>query len=284
MSQSAASPGAPGTILAAGGARVSVNRRRCFGVVAPPLPRATECALARRWKEGDMAAGEVVVAACLPFVVSIALEYRKWRVPLDDLVQEGTVGLLLAAKRFDPARGFRLTTYSVHWIRAQIRLYLMRTFRLVRLGTTREERRALRIYWTTGERDPERLAHASGLSGDRARSLVPVLAAREASLSASAHPSGSSHDSIAATDPSPEDAASERSTNQHVRSAVARALESLSARERLIVRERMMCDEPVSLSSLGRRLGVSRERVRQLEARARSKLRGELAELAAFVA
>jgi RNA polymerase sigma-32 factor len=279
VSQLATSPASTEMEFAMKRPRVGVNR---LGAAAgPPLPRATECVLAQRWKDGDVRAGEAFITACLPFVVSIALEYRRWRVPLDDLIQEGAIGLLLAAKKFDPTRGFRLTTYSVHWIRAQIRLYLMRTFRLVRVGTTREERRALRIYWTTAERDPDRLASASGLSGDRARCLLPVLTAREASLSTSVHDSGSPIDGLATSEPSPEDAVSERSMDRHMQSSVARALESLSAREQLIVRERMMCDEPVSLSHLGRRLGLSRERVRQLEARARGKLQGELAALAA---
>src|SRR5208282_411377 len=101
------------------------------------------------------------------FVISIAVEYRRWGVPLEDIIQQGNLGLLRAARKFDVTRECRLATYAAYWIRAEIREYVVRGFRVVRLGTTKSERRALRTYRTTGESDPERLAASSGLTPER---------------------------------------------------------------------------------------------------------------------
>src|SRR6202789_4662005 len=111
-----------------------------------PLNREDERHLAERWRAGDKAAGEQLVTACLPFVMSIALEYRRWGIPLEDIVQQGNLGLLKAADKFDIARECRLATYAAYWIRAEIRDYVVRAYRVVRLGTTKAERRALRAY------------------------------------------------------------------------------------------------------------------------------------------
>src|SRR5687767_13342344 len=102
--------------------------------------------LARRWREGDATAGERLIKASLPFVVAVAFEYRRWGVPLEDLVQQGNLGLLKAANKFDPSRDCRLVTYAVYWIRAEIRDYVVRAYRVVRIGTTKQERRAVRAY------------------------------------------------------------------------------------------------------------------------------------------
>ena len=147
-----------------------------------PLDRETERQLARRWRAGDRAAGDKLVTACLPFVISIALEYRRWGVPLEDIIQQGNLGLLRAATKFDPARDCRLATYAAYWIRAEIRDYVVRAYRVVRLGTTKAERRALRAYRKTRETDPTALAEASGMTPEKAAMLLPLLAGRETSL------------------------------------------------------------------------------------------------------
>src|SRR6476620_11426950 len=128
------------------------------------LDRDTERDLARRWIAGDRNAGRKIIEACLPFVVSIALEYRRWGVPLEDIIQQGNLGLLKAAAKFDLSRECRLATYAAYWIRAEIREYVVRGYRVVRLGTTKGERRALRAYRTTKESDPVKLAAVSGMS------------------------------------------------------------------------------------------------------------------------
>jgi RNA polymerase sigma-32 factor len=242
-----------------------------------PLDRETERELAVRWREGDQEAGRRIVEACLPFVVSVALEYRRWGVPMEDIVQQGNLGLLRAAAKFEPDRDVRLATYAAYWIRAEIREYVVRAYRVVRLGTTKAERRALRAYRTTHESDPRKLAELSGLSEERVRMLLPLLAARETSLDGTASGEGASPmDRIASPSPTPEDEAGAAEHQAHAEVAVRAALRRLSERERLIVRERVMTDEPLTLAALGEMLGVSKERVRQLEERAMAKLRAEL--------
>src|SRR3954471_13450491 len=150
-----------------------------------PLDRETERTLALAWKRGNPGAGERLVEACLPFVMSIAFEYRRWGVPLEDIVQQGNLGLLRAAAKFDPTRECRLATYAAYWIRAEIREYVVRAFRVVRLGTTKAERRALRTYRRTKISDPAAVAEASGLTEERVRMLMPLLSGREVSLDAS---------------------------------------------------------------------------------------------------
>jgi len=257
------------------------------------LDRETERDLAKRWIAGDKRAGQRIIEACLPFVVSIALEYRRWGVPLEDIVQQGNLGLLKAASKFDPARECRLATYAAYWIRAEIREYVVRAFRVVRLGTTKGERKALRTYRKTKITDPAVLAEASGLSEERVRLLLPLLAARETSLDSSSSNSndgsgggggGATADRLPGNMPTPEEEASRHEITLQAGKAVNVAVEHLDDRERMIVRERFMKEEPPTLQELGNRLGVSKERVRQLEERARMKLRGELSELADLVA
>jgi RNA polymerase sigma-32 factor len=241
-----------------------------------PLEREVERQLAKRWIKGDQRAGVKLVEACLPFVISIALEYRRWGIPLEDIVQQGNLGLLRAAKKFNPDMGCRLATYAAYWIRAEIREYVVRAYRVVRLGTTKAERRALRAYRTTKESDPDRLAAVSGLSRERVEQLLPLLVARESSLDASTNDLPAAIERTASNDLSPEEDAGAKESRARAKTAVESALNALTERERLIVRERMMSDEPTTLKALGDMLGVSKERVRQLEERAMGKLRGEL--------
>ncbi len=244
-----------------------------------PLDRETERELARRWRNGDRKAGDKLVTACLPFVISIALEYRRWGIPLEDIVQQGNLGLLRAAAKFDLGRDCRLATYAAYWIRAEIRDYVVRGYRVVRLGTTKAERRALRAYRKTRETDPAALAAVSGMTAEKAAWLLPLLVAREASLEARPDDHGALIDRIPATTATPEDDAGAAERRTRAQAAVGEALRDLTERERMIVRERLMSDDPRTLQELGARLGVSKERVRQLEERACGKLRAKLEEL-----
>jgi RNA polymerase sigma-32 factor len=248
------------------------------------LDRETERELAKRWMAGDQDAGAKIVEACLPFVVSIALEYRRWGVPLEDIIQQGNLGLLKAAEKFDLKRECRLATYAAYWIRAEIREYVVRAFRVVRLGTTKGERRALRAHRRAKTTDPAELAQLSGLPEARVRLLLPLLAGREVSLDASTNDMPAAIDRIPATTMSPEDEASSHEISAQAGRAVRAAVEELDERERMIVKARLMTEDPPTLQELGNRLGVSKERVRQLEERARSKLRGELHAFADLVA
>lgn len=233
--------------------------------------------LARRFKAGDQRAGAQIITGCLPFVIAIALEYRRWGLPLEDLVQQGNVGLLRAAQKFDPERDVRLATYAAFWIRAEIRDLVVRAYRVVRIGTTKAERRALRAYRTQTARDVDSLAAVSGLSPERVEQLLPVLAAGEVSLDAPMGEDGPRPlDLMPADGPTPEDLAEADEASGLAQAAVSRALVRLSGRERMIVEERFLTEEPVTLQALGDRLGVSKERVRQLEERAKRKLASEL--------
>ena len=244
------------------------------------LSREEERELALRVKAGDREASRRIAEACLPFVVSIAIEYRRWGVPLEDIIQQGNVGLIRAVAKFDPAKDCRLATYAAYWIRAEIREYVVRAYRVVRLGTTKAERRALRAYRTTRESDPEKLAAVSGLPVERVRSLLPLLQAREASLETGKDDRSPVIDRIAAIGPSPEEEARDHQAAERSRVAVREALGDLSEREKLIVRDRLMSDEPRTLQELGDELGVSKERVRQLEQRTLTKLRQRLRHVA----
>ena len=244
-----------------------------------PLGREAERELTRRWRAGNKRAGDQLVIACLPFVIGIAREYRRWGIPLEDIVQQGNLGLLRAASKFDLSKDCRLATYAAYWIRAEIREYVVRAYRVVRLGTTKAERRALRVYRKTRETDPAVLAEASGMTAERVERLLPLLAGREASLDARTDESGPLLERIPGAGPSPEDEASVHEHRGQASSAIGEALKVLSEREQMIVRERLMADEPRTLQELGIKLGVSKERVRQLEERARGKLRERLGEL-----
>jgi RNA polymerase sigma-32 factor len=264
-------------MLPAESVSLSVYRRSMSSVVT--LDREAERQLALEWRAGDKRAGVALVTACLPFVISIAIEYRRWGIPLEDVVQQGNVGLLRAAAKFDPAKECRLATYAAYWIRAEIREYVVRGYRVVRLGTTKAERRALRAYRTTRETDPAALAAVSGMTREKAEMLLPVLTSRETSLDARGDDQSAMVERLAASAPNPEDAASAKQHRWRARLAVGQALGDLNERERLIVRERLMSDEPPTLQELGNRLGVSKERVRQIEERALAKLRIRLEEL-----
>lgn len=235
--------------------------------------------LAAKWRDGDQSAGEKLIKASLPFVISIALEYRRWGAPLEDLVQQGNLGLLKAAHKFDPSRDCRLITYAVYWIRAEIRDYVVRGYRLVRIGTTKNERRAVRSYRKTREEDPAALAAASGLTVEAAERLLPMLRARDVSLDASFDGETPHVDRLVSDTLAPDEEASQRAYRAEAKVRVERAIARLPEREAMIVRERLLVDDPITLEALGTRLGISKERVRQLEERARRRLREDLAEL-----
>jgi RNA polymerase sigma-32 factor len=243
-----------------------------------PLDAQEEHRLAERWRAGDHRAGRKLVEACLPFVIGIAFEYRRWGIPLEDIVQEGNIGLLKAASRFDPDRGCRLATYAAYWIRAEIREYVVRDYRIVRLGSSKSERRALRIYRRTRERDPKVLAQLSGLSEAKVEQLMPLLVARDASLNHAPADGLAPVDRLAAPMPTPEEATSEAEQKRRLQLALDRAISELGPRERTIAERRWLSEDPQTLEQLGGDFGVSKERVRQLEERAKKLMRTRVEE------
>ena len=246
---------------------------------APALTREGESELAISWRKGDRRACNRLVAACLPFVTRIAFEYRLWGVPLEDVVQQGCIGLLRAVEKFDPGKDCRLSTYASYWIRAEIREYVARAYRVVRIGRSKAEMRALRAYRKMHDTSASELAAVSGMDRDKLEWLLPLLAGPDASLDADASSRDGLSTRLAASSPNPEEEASTHESRGRARAAVARALDDLSEREQVIVRQRLMTEEPRTLQELGDELGVSKERVRQIEERVMEKLRARLDDL-----
>jgi RNA polymerase sigma-32 factor len=212
----------------------------------------------------------------LSAVVAIAVEYRRCGLPVEDLVQEGNIGLLKAVERFDPRRGVRLATYAKYWIRAAIRAYVVRHYRVVKLGTTKGEQRAVWLYRRTREQRPEELAAQAGLSMERITALLPLLMANDVSLSPASDDAPSPLERLADRGRNAEDLFGDEEEGDRLRDAIATILAELAPRDRDIVRRRLLADEPTTLEEIGNEWGVSKERVRQLEASLKTRLRVKL--------
>jgi RNA polymerase sigma-32 factor len=270
-------------LLAASSARVfSLDRKAASRF--PQLTAEQEAALAKSVQRGERGAAERLITSNLRHVHAIAQEYRRWGVPMDDLVQQGCLGLLKAAERFEPesiqARDARgggsLKAYATYWIRAEIRDYVVRGYRIVRLGTTRTERRAVRAFRTRSVGSVEELSEHSGMPLPRCELLWPLLARGDVSLDFTPVDRQSAGDRLRTETPDPEAVAMAAEARGLAHERVERALADLSERERRILWSRLGSDDPETLEQLGKRLGVSRERVRQLESRACEKVRRAL--------
>jgi RNA polymerase sigma-32 factor len=247
--------------------------------------------------EGDVDAAQKLVLANLRFVIKVAYQYVQYGFPLVDLIQEGNVGLMKAVKRFDPHKGIRLISYAIFWIRAAIHEYIQRSWSLVRIATTRAQRKLFNMLQSTrsalrkamdqeggeGEPDAEALARvAEGLKVD-VEDLHEVrrrAVQRDLSLD---QPVGDEDDrtvgdSMASTWEDPETAAAENDTRVRFERALTRIRPSLNEREQFILEKRLLSDAPVLLDDIGQRFGISKERARQLEAALLKKLRVELEE------
>jgi RNA polymerase sigma-32 factor len=261
----------------------SVSRISTQIAAIPRLEREEELRLARRAQRGDTAARDRIVTAHLRLVLWVALKHRRYGFPIEDLMGEGTLGMLEALDRFDPGRGLRFNTYAVHWIRAYIVRYILRNWRVVRVGSSprhslaffRLHRERARLQAQLGDAtavDAE-LARKVGAKPDRLRSLEQRWTVHDVSLDEPAR--GRGRDNVGdrlRSDADPEASFGELEEQALDRSRVRRALLDLDARESTIVQRRLMAEDPVALRHVGQELGLSRERVRQLEQRARRKL------------
>lgn len=258
----------------------------------PLLTQEEETTLAIRWREhGDVQAAHALVTSNLRFVVKIANEYRGYGAKILDLVQEGSVGLMHSVKRFDPRRGYRLITYAVFWIRSYIHSFLMSTMRMIKVGTSRAHRklffklRALKGKLAAGgvtERD-EVLDHVSsevGVSRTEVEEMDRHLTGRDASLDAPVTESGTAlAEILPAEQVTQEERLAELEANADLAARLEAAIETLDEREREIVELRHLAEEPRQLKDLGQKMGVTKQRVAQLERRALAKLRAQLADL-----
>src|SRR4051794_5030868 len=270
----------------------SINRYIAEVQNIRPLSREEEHELAVRVQANDSSAAAALVRANLRYVVPIALGYRRYGVRVADLVSEGNVGLMTALGKFDPERGTRFVTYAAHWIRAFILDHVIRAYSIVGVGAgalrskvffrLRRERARVAAETSDPQEAMEKLAVRFGTTPEKIALLAQRLVARDLSLAIQVHDEGSATvlDWMASPLPSQEDRflASERT--DAIESRVRAAVAELDPRERYIVEVRMMADDPeeLSLAEIGRRLGVSRERARQLEARAKAKLKRRLEE------
>jgi RNA polymerase sigma-32 factor len=258
----------------------------------PRLSREEEHDLAVAVRAGDRHASDRLIEANLRFVVAVALQYRRYGIPIWELIAEGSLGLMLAVGKFDPERGTRFVTYAGYWIRAYVLDLVVRSTTMVGAGSgalrsklffrLRRERAQI----ASVEQDPERrlelLAARFGVAPEKARSMLQQIDQRDVSLDVQVGPDST----VTMLDMLREDAVQERDLLEHerldgLRRSMRGALETLDFRERYIVEQRILQDDELSLAELGRRLGVSRERARQLEARAKRKLREHLAKAAA---
>lgn len=260
-------------------------------MTAPLLERDHELELARRWREkGDQRALHELCTAYMRLVVAIAARFRNYGLPMSDLVQEGNVGLMLAASRFEPERELRFSTYATWWIRSCVQDYILRNWSIVRTGTTAAHKslffnlrrlRALLQDPGDGGLSPEnrtRVALALRVEEREVDHMASRLSASDRSLNAPIGEDGDAEwqDMLPDTALDPEDA----TMISHDRAArgawLAEALSRLNEREKLIIHERRLVEDGVTLESLGQKLGVSKERVRQIEHQALQKLRNSL--------
>ncbi len=264
----------------------------------PLLSVDEEQQLARRFRdEGDTRAAHRLVTANLRFVVKVSYEYRSYGFRMADLIQEGNIGLMKAVQKFDPDKGIRLISYAVWWIRAYIQNFILKSWSLVKLGTTQAQRKLFfSLARTKRELDKQsveqgvdsdghdalKVAHKLRVKPAEVLEMEQRMDGRDLSLDAPLGEDGShSHvDFVAAADPAQDEELSGAQEQRMLSGRVVEALGHLDLRERYIIEQRVMSDRPLTLKELGEHFGFSRERARQLEIRAKEKLRQELHALA----
>ncbi|WP_300377141.1 RNA polymerase factor sigma-32 [Henriciella sp.] len=257
----------------------------------PMLSQEHEMHLALRWRdEGDEAALHELTSAYMRLVISMASKFRHYGLALSDLVQEGNVGLMQAAARFDPAREVRFSTYASWWIRSSIQDFVLRNWSIVRTGTTAAQKslffnlKRLRAriddtgeaVMTPGNR--QWIATHLGVRERDVEAMASRLSASDRSLNAPLATDSEAQwqDLLEDENALTEDAVMETRDSERRKAWIAEALKALNDRENLIIRERRLTDDSVTLEVLGKRLGISKERVRQIEHQALGKLRKAL--------
>ena len=264
----------------------------------PMLEPEQEYMLAKAWVDhGDKEAAHQLVTSHLRLAAKIAMGYRGYGLPTAEVISEANVGLMQAVKRFDPEKGFRLATYAMWWIRASIQEYILRSWSLVKMGTTAAQKK---LFFNLrkaknkigaieeGELRPEnvaRIAHDLNVTEDDVISMNRRMAGGDASLNAQVRGDGDGtaewQDWLEDEDADQATALAERDELETRRELLLAAMATLNERERHILTERRLKDEPVTLEELSQEYDVSRERIRQIEVRAFEKLQKRMRELAA---
>lgn len=258
---------------------------------APLLTRDHELELARRWRnKGDERALHELIQSYMRLVISTASRFKNYGLPLGDLVQEGVVGLMQAAARFEPERDVRFSTYAAWWIRSAMQDFILRNWSVVRTGTTAAQKalffnlRRLRAkiddgrYGQLDEEGKAWIAQELDVDVSDVEAMEMRLMGGDQSLNAAIAPSGEDawQDFLADDRPNPEEIVSGSRDSRQRSLWLAASLAELSAREQTIIKERRLRENGRTLEELGIRLGISKERVRQIEHRALQKLRAAL--------
>ncbi len=256
----------------------------------PMLDREQELALARRFHEHqDLDAARDLVLSHLRFVVHIARGYMGYGLPVGDLIQEGNVGLMKAVKRFDPTMGVRLVSFAVHWIRAEIHEFVIRNWRLVRVATTKAQRKLFfnlrrmkkNLAWLSDD-ETRAVAGELGVEPREVREMEQRLSARD--LSFDPAPDTDDEESIASPslylrspEPDPATVIEQEQWDGVAAQSLAEAIGGLDARSQEVIRTRWLAEDKRTLQDLADQYGVSAERIRQIESAALGKLRAALA-------
>lgn len=260
----------------------------------PLLTLEREQKLARAFaNKQDMRALHELTQAHMRLVIAIAYRFRHYGLPVGDLIQEGNVGLMQAAQRFDADRGVRFSTYAGWWIRSQIQDYILRNWSIVRTGTTSAHKslffnlRRLRAKIANGTKDSlthvdhQSIADMLGVNATDVAYMEGRLSGSDRSLNAPASASGDEdapqwQDLLVSEDESPDESAIAARDTELLRRHIDKALSTLSDREQKIVKTRQLREEPLTLETLGNQLGISKERVRQIEQQALRKMKDAL--------
>src|SRR5687767_13896584 len=259
----------------------------------PFLTQEQETSLARRYRnEGDIEAARQLVVSHLRVVVALARGYLGYGLPQTDLIQEGNIGLMKAVKRYDPERGVRLVSFAVHWIRAEIHEHILRKWRIVKIATTKAQRKLFfnlrslkKGLGALGGTEAKAIAKQLGVKPEEVVEMETRLTGRDVTL----EPAGDDEDEVrapiaylAAEDAEPSRILEHEETERLHSAGLREALRKLDDRSRRIVEARWLNErDPATLHDLAAELGVSAERVRQIEAKALSKMKGVIAAHAA---
>ena len=250
----------------------------------PLLTAEEEFKLAVRLKKyNDMAAAEKLIVSNLRFVVKIAHEYRNYGFKLSDLIQEGNIGLIHAVKKFDPYKGYRLISYAVWWIRAYIQNYLIKSWSIVKIGTTQAQRKlffklsqAKKQLETLSKKNPEfaEIAESLGVKGSEVAEMDLRMGSRDVSLHEFIGDEGDTkHIDLLASEGDNQELALIKSEEKSlVQQNISSALSGLTERESYIIVNRVMADNPETLQEIGNKFNITRERARQIEKQALKKV------------
>ena len=255
----------------------------------PILTPGEETALARRYRaEGDLEAARQLVLSHLRVVVAVSRGYQGYGLPQADLIQEGNIGLMKAVKRFDPERGVRLVSFAVHWIRAEIHEFVLRNWRIVKVATTKAQRKLFfnlrslkQSHSTLGAREVKAVARQLGVKPDEVVEMETRMTGQDIAL----EPAGDDDEEgfapiayLSADDAEPGRVLEHEQSERLKSAGLAKALENLDDRSRRIVQARWLTEkDPATLHDLAEEFGVSAERIRQIESRALSKMKGVIA-------